>query len=309
MSDSPPRLSVVIPAFCEGSTLLNCIAAVHKECLSLEKPYEIILIDDGSPDQTWEVIQQEAGKSPVVRGFRFTRNFGKEAALCAGLDMARGEAIILMDADMQHPPSLIPSMVHLWEKTGVNIVEAVKTCYAKETIINRFRRKAFYTILNRMSGFDLGKASDYKLIDKHVRDAWLRMGEKNVFFRGMIAWLGFKRAEIPFTVPERAGGQSKWSLFCLIRLAVTGITAFTSLPMHVATFGGVLFLVLGMGMGIYSLALKVAGKAIEGFTTVIILQLFTGSLILVTLGVIGEYIGRIFDEVKNRPRYVIIDKV
>ena len=309
MKDIPPELSIVIPVYCEGEMIFTCLDAVQNECLSLGKTYEIIFVDDGSTDQTWSIIRQVATKNSCVKGFRFTRNFGKEAALCAGLDMARGEAIIMMDADMQHPPSLIPQMVRLWKETGVNIVEAVKMCYEKESQLDRFRRNAFYLILKKLTGFDLGRASDFKLVDQHVREAWLRMGEKNIFFRGMIAWLGFKRVEIPFSVPERVGDQSKWTLLRLFSLAVTGITAFTSLPMHVATFGGILFLLMGIGMVIYSLAVKFAGKAAEGFTTVILLQLFTGSFILLTLGVIGEYIGRIYDEVKHRPRYVIIDSI
>ena len=305
MSDVTPIISFVIPAYCEGQSLRRCVAAVQNEGIATGCTHEIILIDDGSKDETWEVIQDEARKSPIVRGFRFSRNFGKESALCAGLEMSRGQAVIMLDADMQHPPSLIPTMVRTWRETGANIVEAVKSSYEQESLVGRLRRGAFYVILSKFSGFDLSKASDFKLIDQQVRSAWLKMGEKNVFFRGMIAWLGFNREEVTFVVPEREGGKSKFSFFRLLRLAITGVTAFSALPMHLATLVGAIFMVFGVLMGIYAVILKMSGKAVEGFTTVIILQLLIGSLTLLTLGIIGEYIGRIYDEVKHRPRFIV----
>jgi glycosyltransferase involved in cell wall biosynthesis len=306
MSDrANPTISLVIPVFREGEHLQQSLGTITKEMDSVGEPYEIVLVDDGSPDNSWEVIVEESRRNPRLRGLRLSRNFGKEAALCAGLDAAAGRAVVIMDADLQHPPALIPEMVRLWRSGQADVIEAVKQGKSKEPLGVKLRRRVFYAFMNKCSGFDLSAASDFKLIDASVRDAWLKMGEKNLFFRGMIAWLGFRHIQIPFVVPERVSGKSGWSFLALLRLSVTGLTAFSNLPVRFASLIGVIFLFFAVGFGIYAIALKIAGVALSGFTTVILLQLVIGSGLFLALGVIGEYVGRTYEEVKNRPRYVV----
>ncbi len=302
-----PLLSVIVPLFCEGSLLGEVLVKIHEVLESLNKSYELILVDDGSTDSTWTVIEAEAKRYPTLRAIRLSRNFGKESALCAGLEMARGQAVVTIDGDLQHPPELIPKMVRLWEQSKADVVEAVKERRGRESFTNRMGAKLFYIILDRLSGYTLNSTSDYKLMDRRVVDAWLKMGERNLFFRGMIAWLGFKRVRIPFRVSERLEGQSGFSIFRLIRLAITAVTAFSSLPLHIVTLLGGVFLFFAIILGIQTLYKKITGDAVSGFATVILLQLIIGSLLMISLGIIGEYIARIFEEVKNRPRYVVAE--
>lgn len=302
-----PTLSLVIPVYREGSHLnvvIREIIAVLEKNISRES-YEIILIDDGSPDNTWDVIREISPEFSMLRGVRLSRNFGKECALCAGLEMAKGEAVIVMDGDLQHPPDLIPEMVRLWQKSNIDIVEAVKVTRGKESFIGKIGAELFYTILNYLSGYNLRGASDYKLLDRKVVNAWLKMGERNLFFRGMTAWLGFQRVTIPFEVPSRIGGKSGWSTLKLVKLAITGLTAFSSLPLHLITFSGCFFLIIAVILGAQAFILKFTGRAVDGFTTVIILLLIIGSLLMISLGIIGLYIARIYEEVKRRPRFII----
>lgn len=268
-------------------------------------PFELVLVDDGSPDETWKVISEEAAKLPAVRGFRLSRNFGKELALCAGLERARGELIVVMDGDGQHPPALLPDMVRLWQTTGVNIVEGVKIKRGQESLSGKLGALLFYVILNKLAGVNLKGASDFKLMNRRALDAWLQMEERNVFFRGMTAWLGFTRAQIPFEVLGRVGGETKWSFLRRFELALTGISAFSSLPLQFVTVAGMFFLTFSIAFGIYTLVLQLAGKSVSGFATVILLLLFIGSLLMISLGIIGQYLARIYEEVKHRPRYVI----
>ncbi len=268
-------------------------------------PFELVLVDDGSPDETWKVISEEAAKLPAVRGFRLSRNFGKELALCAGLERARGELIVVMDGDGQHPPALLPDMVRLWQTTGVDIVEGVKIKRGQESLSGKLGALLFYVILNKLAGVNLKGASDFKLMNRRALDAWLQMEERNVFFRGMTAWLGFTRAQIPFEVLGRVGGETKWSFLRRFELALTGISAFSSLPLQFVTVAGMFFLTFSIAFGIYTLVLQLAGKSVSGFATVILLLLFIGSLLMISLGIIGQYLARIYEEVKHRPRYVI----
>ena len=300
-----PTLSLVMPCLNEGSHLAHSLSTLHEVLDRLGLEYELVLIDDGSSDDTWEVLRRAVAARPNVRAFRLSRRFGKELALAAGLEHARGAAVLVMDADLQHPPSLIPEMVRAWREERYDVVEAVKKKRGTEPLVTRLGARCFYPLFRRLSGFDLEGASDFKLIDRRVLEAWARMGERNVFFRGMSAWLGFRRKAIPFEVAPRVGGISGWSPWRLLRLAVTGVTAFSSAPIHVITVMGCLFLVFAVLLGLHTLYNKLFGGAETGFTTVIVLVLMVGSLILIGLGVIGLYVARIYEEVKGRPRYVI----
>ena len=304
-----PLISVIIPLYNEGANLRAFLSGVKAALDKTGCPFELILIDDGSPDETWKVISDEAGTLPAIRAVRLSRNFGKELALCAGLERARGDAIVLMDGDGQHPPALLPDMLRLWQTTGADIVEAVKIKRGQESLTGKIGALLFYLILNKLSGFDLKGASDFKLMNRKAINAWLEMQERNVFFRGMTAWMGFTTVRIPFEVARPSAGKSSWSYLKRLRLAVTGLTAFSSFPLQLVTLAGALFFVFAVLLGAQTLYLKLAGRAVSGFATVILLELIIGSSLMISLGIVGEYLARIYEEVKGRPRYVVTHSI
>lgn len=298
-------LSIVMPIYCEGAHINAILTELSNALVGVDVSYEFVLVDDGSTDDTWLTLIEQSNVFPMLHAIQLSRNFGKELALCAGLDFARGDAVVVIDSDGQHPPSLLPEMIRAWRDDEVDIVEAVKVTRGKETIFSKACAGFFYLIWNKLSGFELRGASDYKLLSRRAVDAYLQMEERNVFFRGMTAWLGFKRVQIPFEVADRKGGQSSWSLLRLASLALTAITAFSALPLQVITFAGILFLLFALVLGGQTLFMFLSGHAVGGFTTVILLLLIIGSLLMISLGIIGEYLGRIYDEVKHRPRYLV----
>lgn len=302
-------ISIVIPLYNEGSHLSALLSDLKTALQQTGCPFELVLVDDGSPDDTWERIKDETQTFPSLRAVRLSRNFGKELALCAGLERARGDAVVVMDGDGQHPPSLLPVMVEKWRTSGADIVQAVKTKRGSESLTGKLGALLFYLILNKLSGFELKGASDFKLMNRKVADTWLAMRERNVFFRGMTAWMGFTTVQIPFEVVARRGGKSGWSYLRRAKLALIGITTFSSFPLHLVTFAGVIFFVFAVGLGIQTLYLKLAGQAFTGFATVILLELIIGSLLMISLGIIGEYLARIYEEVKGRPRYIVMESI
>ncbi len=304
-----PLISVVIPLYNEASHVREVLSDLTKALQQTESRFELVLVDDGSADDTWERIKGEARKLPNLRAVRLSRNFGKELALCAGLERARGEAIVVMDGDGQHPPSLLPIMIEKWRTSGADIVQAVKVKRGRESATSKAGAFLFYLILNKLSGFELKGASDFKLMNRKVIDTWLAMRERNVFFRGMTAWMGFNAVQIPFEVAARRTGKSRWSYLRRAKLALIGITTFSSFPLHFVTFAGVIFFIFAVGLGIQTLYLKLAGRAFTGFATVILLELIIGSLLMISLGIIGEYLARIYEEVKGRPRYIITESI
>ena len=309
VSPTTPLISVVIPLYNEGSHLRELLSDLRKALQQTGCRFEIVVIDDGSSDDTWAKIKDEARMCSDLRAIRLSRNFGKELALCAGLERARGNAVIVMDGDGQHPPSLLPLMIETWRTSGADIIEAVKRRRGRESLTSKFGALTFYVILNKLSGFDLKGASDFKLIDRRVLDTWLAMRERNVFFRGMTAWMGFRSIQIPFEVGLRRAGKSGWSYLRRAKLALIGITTFSSFPLHLVTFAGVIFFIFAIGLGIQTLYLKLAGRAFNGFATVILIELIIGSLLMISLGIIGEYLARIYEEVKGRPRYIVAESI
>jgi dolichol-phosphate mannosyltransferase len=306
MTRSMKKLSIVIPLHNEAAHLCSTLKTICGHLIDLPCDYELILIDDGSTDATWQELLAFWKDNPSIIALRLSRRFGKELALCAGLERVQGDAVVVMDGDLQHPPELIPEMVKGWEE-GCDVVEAVKTTAGGKPVVAAAQARLFYSLFSRMTGIDLAGASDFKLLDRKVLKAWIQMPERNVFFRGMSAWVGFKRKRIPIAVEKRVRGESRWSTISLIRLAVTGITSFSALPIHIITALGTLFLVFSLLFGLYALVLWIRGAALTGFTTVIILQLLIGSILVTALGIIGEYISKIYDEVKGRPRFIIAD--
>lgn len=301
--------SIVMPVYREANGIAGVLAEVDRVMGEAGADHEFVLIDDGSPDRTWDVLVELSESFPGLRAARLSRNFGKELALCAGLEIAAGDAVIVMDADGQHPPTLLPAMIDAWRTCDVDIVEAVKTDRGQETLFSKTSAALFYLIWNKLSGFELRGASDFKLLSRGAVDAYLTMQDRNVFFRGMTAWVGFRRQQVPFSVAARAGGRTSWSTLRLIRLALTGITAFSAIPLQIVTLTGVLFLLFAFVFGVQTLYVYLSGHAVTGFSTVILLLLIIGSLLMISLGIIGEYLARIYDEVKGRPRYIIAQSV
>ena len=222
----------------------------------------------------------------------------------AGLERAKGECCVVMDCDLQHPPEKVPEMYRLWEQ-GFEVVEGIKEDRGEESGLHRFAARSFYDLISRATGMDMSSSSDFKLLDRKVVDALNRMPERNVFFRAMSFWVGFRRAEVRYRVRERVAGESKWSTRALIRYALNNIGSFSSAPLQIITVLGILMLGFALVFGAVALVQKINGTALGGFTTVILLLLFAGSLIMISLGIIGFYIARIYEEIKGRPRYIV----
>ena len=277
-------LSVLVPVHNEGDQIAENLSLIHAEASKAGLPMEMIAIDDGSTDKTWPVLQSMVAHLPGLKAVRFSRNFGKEAAICAGLAYSSGQACIVIDSDLQHPPELIPEMVRLWREEHWDIVEGIKKTRGTEPMINRIGARFFYRTLSGLSGYNLYGSSDFKLLDRKVIDAWLDMRERNTFFRGMISWLGYSRKQITFSVPRRRLTRSRWSFFSLFRLAVIAITAFSSLPLQAVTILGGLFILCAILFSGYALVMYFAGLAFPGFTTVIILELLMGGVLMISLG-------------------------
>lgn len=299
-------LSVIIPFYNEEEQVGETIAVTTAVLAAIpDLDYELILVDDGSRDQTWQHMEAAAAHDSRLHVLGFSRNFGKEAAICAGLDHANGDAAVLMDGDLQHPPHYIPEMVRLWREEAYEVVDGVKKERQKESALSRWTANVFYSFFRKLTKYDLKDASDFKLLDRRVIDAWKSLGEYNTFFRGLSAWLGYRRVTLEFEVADRIHGTSKWNFRSLLKLSINALTAFSSAPLHIIVVMGGIFWIVAFIIGIQTLINYALGSSVAGFTTVILLLLIIGGAIMVALGLIGKYIASIYDEVKNRPRYII----
>ena len=298
------RLSVVLPAYNEEQMLAKTCRTLKKILDLAEINYELVIVDDGSTDQTWKIIEETAEKDRNVTGVHFSRNFGKEAAIVAGLAQASGNAVAVMDCDLQHPPEVLVKMYRLWEQ-GYEVVEGIKKSRGTETVFHRKSAGFFYRIMSRATGFNMENASDFKLLDRKVVESVLSMPERSMFFRATSSWVGFKSTSVLFEVQEREAGESKWSTGSLIRYAFRNIVAFTTLPLQFVTIGAGGCFICSLLLLIYSLVRYYTGHAVEGYTTLLIVMLFIGSAVMMSLGIIGYYIARIYEEVKRRPRYIV----
>ena len=298
------RLSVVLPAYNEEQMLAKTCRTLKKILDLAEINYELVIVDDGSTDQTWKIIEETAEKDRNVTGVHFSRNFGKEAAIVAGLAQASGNAVAVMDCDLQHPPEVLVKMYRLWEQ-GYEVVEGIKKSRGTETVFHRKSAGFFYRIMSRATGFNMENASDFKLLDRKAVESVLSMPERSMFFRATSSWVGFKSTSVLFEVQEREAGESKWSTGSLIRYAFRNIVAFTTLPLQFVTIGAGGCFICSLLLLIYSLVRYFTGHAVEGYTTLLIVMLFIGSAVMMSLGIIGYYIARIYEEVKRRPRYIV----
>lgn len=302
---SPQMISVVVPAFNEAegiAAFLEMLFATLRNCCA---GFEVWVIDDGSRDDTWARLCAEQSRYPQLHGLRFTRNFGKEAAILAGLRQARGDAVIVMDADGQHPPSLLTEMLGLWRKGPAQIVAATKSGRQNDGWSARINAQIFNRLMKSLTGLDLANASDFRLLDRRVVDALLSFPEKIRFFRGMTAWTGFLTAEIDFEVAPRIAGTSQWSTSQLTRLAISAITAYSAKPLGMIFRLGVMGMVAAGLLVLQALYSWMMDIAVSGWTSLTIVLLFFGSANLLGIGVLGVYLAHIFDEIKGRPEFLV----
>lgn len=297
-------LSIIIPSYNEEENITRTATRLREILTEADIPYELIFISDGSRDNTFAEIEKAAEIDGNVKGYEFSRNFGKEAAIFAGLKMAKGNCAVVIDCDLQHPPEIIPEMYKLW-KEGYDVVEGVKSERGEEGKLHKLFANAFYGIMSRLMKINMNDTSDYKLLDRKVVDVLLDLKESNTFFRALSFWVGFQSTSISYEVQERTAGESKWSFVSLLKYAVMNTTSFTTAPLQLVTFLGILSIALAVIMGLQTLVRYFIGNAVEGFTTVILLVLMIGGFIMISLGIIGHYLARIYDEVKGRPRYII----
>lgn len=297
-------MSIVLPAYNEEQMIEKTAKTIARLMENEGISYELVFVNDGSKDQTWEQIKEASKDNSNVKGICFSRNFGKEGAVFAGLSNASGDCVAVMDCDLQHPPETLVTMYRLWEQ-GYQVIEGVKASRGREGFLHKFFAKTFYKIISNATGVDMSRASDFKLLDRAAVDEFLKLPERNVFFRALSSWVGFKTTYVEFHVQEREAGESKWSMKSLFKYAINNITSFSAVPMQVVTFCGVIFFLFAIVLAVQSLYLYFSGRAVAGFTTVILLLLIIGSILMFSLGVIGYYLSKIYEEVKMRPRYII----
>jgi len=300
-------LSVIIPSYNEEANIERTAETIGRILSGAGIEYELLFVSYGSKDKTYELVCGLSQKDQHIKGIQFSRNFGKEATIFAGLSCAKGDCCAVIDCDLQHPPETLVEMYHLWEE-GYDVIEGIKSNRGKEGIFHKMFVGIFYGIMSKLMKLDMNATSDFKLMDRRVVEVLLSLTEKNTFFRALTFWTGFKSTTVTFEVQERVAGKSKWSFRSLVKYAISNTTSFTTAPLQLVTFMGTLMIIFSAVLGIQTLVRYFMGTAVEGFTTVILLLLVIGGCIMISLGIIGHYLARIYEEVKGRPKYIIRDK-
>ncbi len=304
-----PELSVVLPAYNEAAALPQAIERLRQVLTPLTDRFELIVVDDGSSDATYHLVRTAHAADGRVKGVRLARNFGKEAALQAGLAAATGQAVATLDADLQHPPELLAAMLHHW-RNGAKVVHGVKRRRGAESRWMGLAARLFYRSFHRLTGLDLRSSSDLKLLDREIVDLLLQqLPERSRFYRGLVFWVGLNDVTVEFDVQPRVGGVTHWQLGALVGYASRAITAFSSLPLQLVPLLGALMLLVALVLGLEAFVSRLSGAAVSGFATLEITVLFTGSLVMIGLGIIGQYLARIYEEVKMRPHYVVREQL
>lgn len=308
-SQQVPTLSIVLPFHNEAESVRELFQRLFPVLGRLGLTYEIICVDDGSADRTYSMLCHEREHDLRIKPVRLARNFGKEAALTCGLALARGEAVITMDSDLQHPPETIPELVAAW-RGGAKMVYATRKTQGRDSFSRTIFSRLFYIIFKHIADIRLPEgAGDYRLLDRAVVEAVKALPERNRFMKGLMTWVGFEYAIVPFVVEPRTGGRSKWSFFRLVQFAFDGLTAFSTFPLRMWTWFGFFIASAALIYGIYLvLDTLFMGVDVPGFASIMVGTLFMGGIQLMGLGFLGEYISRIFIEVKGRPIYLVADK-
>ena len=300
-------VSIVVPAQNEAEGIRDSIQRITDIIRTCTDHWEIIVVDDGSNDSTFAEVAGVSAEDSSVKALRLSRNFGKEAALLAGLQMSAGDAVITIDADLQHPPRLIPDMIDKW-RAGAQVVDAVKRNRDIDSVLVKLRASIFNAVLSYLGGINIRNSSDFKLLDRVVVNAITNeLPERRRFYRGLVDWVGYEHETLLFDIESRAKGEGKWSLWGLVGLATTAIVSFTSTPLRIVTFLGLITLIFGFFVAVEALWSWVLGQAVSGFTTIIITLLLLGSFIMISLGILGEYIAKMYDEIKARPTFLVAE--
>jgi dolichol-phosphate mannosyltransferase len=305
-----PSLSIVVPAFNEAPNIDPLHAELEPVLESLGLPWELLIVDDGSRDDTWSRVRALHERDPRVRGVRLSRNFGHQYALLAGLARARGAAVVSMDADLQHPPRLIPKLVDEWRK-GSRIVHTVRRDSGDETVFKRLSSKLFYRLFSFLSGTRLeGGMADFRLLDRRVLEGLLSFEEEGLFLRGLVHWVGFPSSKVEFECAPRRAGRTSYTLTRMLRFAWTGVTSFSLIPLRLCIVLGLLTGAFAFEQLLEAVYRKlVLGGTVPGWTQTMVVLSFLFGMLFVVLGILGEYIGRILVEVRGRPRYLVSDEV
>ncbi|MBD8891988.1 glycosyltransferase family 2 protein [Roseibium litorale] len=303
-----PLISIVVPAYNEAEVLDHFITDTQAILASLGCHYEYVFIDDGSRDKTADLIAGHLRKGLPGRLIGLSRNFGKEAALSAGLAHARGDAVVIIDADLQDPPALIPQMLEGW-RAGYDVVYGVRVDRSSDTLMKRSTADLFYRIFNRLAHIDMpANAGDFRLIDRTVVNALLQLPERNRFMKGLFAWVGFPSMALPYERPERRAGTGKWNYWKLWNFAIDGFTSFTTLPLRIWLYCGSVVAALAFAYALYLIIRVLAfGVDVPGYASLMVGLLFFSGVQLLSIGMIGEYVSRLFSETKQRPVYLVQD--
>lgn len=302
--------SVVIPLYNEEEVVLECIRRVSGVLEDIDGDYEVIFVNDGSHDRTMELVQKECEKNRKLKVLSFSRNFGHQIAITAGMDHAQGDAVIVMDADLQDPPEVIKDLIAKY-KEGYDVVYAVRSKRKGETFFKKFTSKVFYRFLRYMCSIDIPvDTGDFRLISRKVCNVMKSLTERNRYVRGLVSWVGFKQAAVEYVREERFAGETKYPLRKMLKLSMDGITSFSTKPLTMSKNLGFLTAAAGfIYMIVVVLQKFVFGRTVQGWASLAVLILLLGGIQLIMLGFIGEYIARIFDESKNRPLYIIEEKI
>ena len=306
MEGASPRLSVVVPLRDEEAVFPMLAARLTSVLDTLEGPWEVVVVDDGSTDGTYGLAVEQHGRDSRFKVLRLSRGFGHQVALTAGLDAARGDAVVTMDGDLQHPPEVIPELVARWD-AGDEIVYGVMEERQGESRFKDWTARTFYRVLSRLADIDVpAAAGDFRLVDRRALDAFRAMRESNRYLRGMFSWVGFRQSGVAFSSPPRPAGSSKYTRLRMFRLAGDALIGFSSRPLRLGLNVGFVVSFASIVFGISALVSKLLGVfVVPGWTSIMVLVGIVGGIQLVVLGVIGEYIAHIFDEVKQRPLYVV----
>lgn len=302
------KLSIVIPIMNEEGNIIKLIDRILNVLKSFEN-WEVIFVDDGSTDNTLSVIKKEAEKNSRIKYLSFSRNFGHQNALRAGLDFAVGDCVISMDGDLQHPPELIPKLIEKWQE-GFDVVFTLRQDDPKISFFKRKTARIFYALMNKFSDVKIEPgAADFRLLDRKVVEVLKTIREDNIFMRGMVSWVGFKQTAIEYLPEERQWGKTKYTFKKMFKFAIAGITSFSLRPLHLSTIVGYIIAGLAFVYGLYAIFIKIfTEKAISGWTSVLAGVLFIGGMQMIMLGILGEYLGKLFIESKKRPNYIIKEK-
>jgi len=309
MHHEKPLVSVVIPLLNEEDVIDATLREVSQVLDRVTEAYEIIVVDDGSEDGTFAAVERAHQANSRIKGLKLSRRFGKEAAMLAGLAQTRGKAVVTMDGDLQHPPALIPVMIEKWRE-GAQIVHGVKQTRNYGGYFHRIASRLFNRLFSRVAGFSIANSSDFKLLDARVAQLLVQgFPEQQRFHRGLSSWVGFRQESVQFQVAERPAGQSQWGLYALVRYAWNAVTSYTSLPLQLVPVLGLVMLIASVVLGTEAVISRLNGNAISGFATLEITILFSGSIIMIGLGIVGQYLARVYDEVKKRPVFVVADEL